>query len=301
MNRPTRCLAFAAALVLCACDDSRLDVDLYADDAGRRFDSIFVTIDGVVLERDGSIETLEVDRPERIDLLDATGTSPIRLLDGEMLSEGQYTSVRLRFLDEDEDDNYLVEADGSERELVVGDETDEVPVSFTIEEDEGRRISLALSVDALLSLAPRGGEDDEDYDLDAVLRAALEDDAATLSGSVAETRIASAACSDGRPAGTGVAVYLFDDLGDTEPDDYDAAEPDPIAAAPVTRSGSDGTWTYRLRVLEAGDYTLALTCNADIENPSRNDGDQDADDFDFVGEQVEVSLDAGDDKTADLE
>ena len=68
----------------------------------------------------------------------------------------------------------------------------------------------------------------------------------------------------------------------------------PLASAPVSRSGSSGDWSYTLPLLPSGDYTLALTCNGDIEDAARDD------DLDFVGDTRSLTLDDGDEQDEDF-
>lgn len=300
MNRLLRCCAvFASACLLSACDDSTLDVDLYADAAGGRYDSVVVTVDAVELVRDGSTETIEIDNPEPVDLLN---DGPFRLLDGESLEEGGYDGIRLHFVndDNDPDDSYVIDADGDRHELLAEGSSSEVGIRFDISEDEGERMLVALTIDALLSVHPRGDDDEEDdYEFEALLRGVLEEDGAAVSGSVQTSLLQSDDCREGRAVGTGAAVYLFAN-DENEPDDYDneSGTPNPLAAVPVTGSGE--AWSYRFEQLPEGSYTLALTCDADGEDPSVNDNEDDDEDFEFLGTFEEIDLQPDDDEDVDI-
>ena len=60
----------------------------------------------------------------------------------------------------------------------------------------------------------------------------------------------------------GYAVYLYE--GDVTPDDMDGVDPDPVSTAMVTAGNG---YVYTLAFVEPGDYTIALTCNGDLDEP----------------------------------
>jgi len=67
----------------------------------------------------------------------------------------------------------------------------------------------------------------------------------------------------------GNAVYLF--LGNVTPDDRDGDGGDPLEVASVSQSVSGCEWGYHFSGLAAGDYTLAFTASADLDDPAVND------------------------------
>jgi hypothetical protein len=77
-------------------------------------------------------------------------------------------------------------------------------------------------------------------------------------------------CSDTDPA-TGNAVYVYRDA-DQIPGDIDAVEPaddgdeaDPMATAKVEQDGQSGDYKYVVGFLPPGEYTVAFTCQADLD------------------------------------
>ena len=83
------------------------------------------------------------------------------------------------------------------------------------------------------------------------------------------------------------AVYVFS-RGDAI-DDVDGTS-DPVTSAKVT---NDGIYAYTVAFLPEGDYSIAFTCDADIDNPAI-DADADPADgpVDFIGE-TSVTITAG--------
>jgi hypothetical protein len=59
--------------------------------------------------------------------------------------------------------------------------------------------------------------------------------------------------------------------GEVEPDDRDNNGVEPFATASVTTDQIGGSFSYILRFLPEGDYTLALTCLADDETPAEDE------------------------------
>lgn len=65
------------------------------------------------------------------------------------------------------------------------------------------------------------------------------------------------------------AMYLF--RGTVTPDDIDGDNGDPIAVAHVTQNPGACSWSYNFSNLDPGDYTLAFTNTASVDNTTTND------------------------------
>ena len=91
------------------------------------------------------------------------------------------------------------------------------------------------------------------------------------------------------PAGTslilGGAVYAFAGA-DATPDDLDGAAAEPYATTSVVLDSDSGQFSYALRFLPAGDYTLALSCRGNEDELGTDD------DLEF-GTAQSVSIEAG--------
>ncbi len=290
------CWMLALAAGLSACDDGRLDLDVSADRPATNLQGVFVTLQGVTLQRDdGSEQRIQLDEDVRIDLMRYI-SSDFSLITGEALDEGDYTSIRFDFRDNSSGSssrNYVVAASGGQVPLAIDDSAADafIPLDLSISTN-GNTYLVRARFDLRLSLSENGDE----YVLRPVVRAARDTRAASVSGSVRNSIVTSNSCRQGRSNGVGVAVYLFEGH-DVEPDDYDGAEPDPIASSAVTQSSSssDG-WVYSIEVLQPGQYTLALTCDGDQERP-----DQPDDDIEFsIADPVNFTVDEGDDRDEDF-
>ncbi len=70
--------------------------------------------------------------------------------------------------------------------------------------------------------------------------------------------------------GDGVAVYLFEGL-DVAPNDLGGLGKDPVAVLGVVRNATTGLLEYGSDLLLAGNYTAALACQVDLDNPLTDD------------------------------
>ncbi len=64
------------------------------------------------------------------------------------------------------------------------------------------------------------------------------------------------------------ARFIYSKGSDITPDDIDGSGVEPFATAPVFTATTGGGFFYSLRYLPAGDYTLAVSCSGNDEDPS---------------------------------
>ena len=261
-----------AAFLLAGCQGS-VTLDLNADaPANPQVSSVPVDIAGVEFQRaDGGTEKLEFTSSLQTDLIDVMDDNALRLFTDESLSEGSYTGVRL-LVDENEEAE-VFRIDGTRFPLLVA-EGAYTPVEINVTEDESTRESLALTLDLRRSLS--FDPDNNEYTLTPALRAVRADEAGQVGGTIAT------ACPSGTSMQTGGAVYLFEGE-DIEADDIGGAGEDPYATTTVFTDFTQ--FTYDLRFLPPGDYTLALTCNGNIDEPGSDE------DIEFI-RTANVSVDA---------
>ena len=91
----------------------------------------------------------------------------------------------------------------------------------------------------------------------------------TISGEIDSALLTDASCSDSDPS-TGNAMYLFEGANIT-PDDMDGVAPDPISTAQVMLNATTGKYEYEFGFVPAGQYTLAFTCQYDLDQPDSDD------------------------------
>jgi len=155
--------------------------------------------------------------------------------------------------------------DGKEHDLRIpsGDETGlKLNHSFVIA--AGGESSFTIDFDLRKSVHKTGSGD---YKLRPTLRMVDHAEMGSLSGSIDSNLIATGDCT------TGAAVYVFPaDTADAPDDEDGEAEnsgPDPITSAVIDTS--KGVYNYKVSFLSAGDYLIALTCDADLDDADEDD------------------------------
>ena len=199
----------------------------------------------------------------------------MRLFTGEELPAGQYTGVRLLF--DSGEDATVVSTNGDVFPVLLSDGAF-AQVDFTVEDDESSSELLTIMLDLRQSL--RFDDVDDEYTLTPLLRTVRTGDAALVQGAV------STSCPAGTTLILGGAVYAFAGA-DVTADDLDGATPEPYATTGVVLNSDSGQFSYALRFLRAGDYTLALTCRG-------NEDELGADDELEFGDGVNVTIQADD-------
>jgi hypothetical protein len=231
----------------------------------------------------GGTETLEFTDSEPLDFIEmASDNGLVRLFTGERLPEGSYTGVRLLFDEDRRDDAFVTLSNGTEFPLNLA-EGDYAPLSFEIDDNDNSSDSFTLVLDLRQSLSFDDGDDE--YTLTPVLRTAVTADMSRIDGNV------SVSCLAGDSLGRG-AVYLYQGH-DVTADDIDGADAEPLATSPLFTDTNGQSFFYSLRYLPAGDYTVAVTCNG-------NDDDPLADDDLRFRDSANVELDEGENIIFDL-
>jgi len=257
--RKTLFLALAATFALGGCDlfdkDGKLDLQL-TDAPYTDAQAVVVTIRSVRLQPvDGDREDFDLNPALNIDLLQLRNGTVRQLLSGAALPSGDYTSIRL-LLDGGSNSNYVEGLNGGVYALDVPDDELDLDGDFSI--DDHGTTQLTLDVDLRRSLrAPDGGGDH--YRLVPSLRLVNDNDVGTINGSIRGTLIGN---------GCAAAVYVYQ--GKVTPDDIGGTGAQPYSSADVIASG-DGSYRYTVAFLPEGTYSLALTCEADEDDPVKND------------------------------
>lgn len=276
-------------------------------------EQVNVVFTGVTLKpQDGEPITFECDQPaadpafdcggtghREIDLLTLSGDASETLLDGVVLDAGRYDWIRLQVNAGAPDSpnppdstipGSTIVVDGTVHDLLIpsGQQTGlklvrgfNVPAggeaSFTIDFDLRKAVTLA-QVGFLLRPA---------------FRLVDNSNAGHLVGEISNGFV-QANCPGGT-ADAGLAVYVFEgsnaaigDLGD--------ADNEPLATDRAELDDSDGNYDYRIGFLAAGDYTAAVTCEADSDTFSEDPAVDDDEDLAFVA-TANVTVEAGNQPT----
>ena len=259
------CALSLVGALLCGCEAST-SID-FASAGYAQADQIMLAVEGVDLLDDGGSEhELDSDADSSFDALDYSNTDTLQIVDGTDVAQGRYTGLRLRFSNEG---SALYTSDGAAYPIDIGSNLTFADMDMDL--DEGESGSRLVIFEPRFSLQASTTTDGH-YTLTPVLRVVHPDRAASITGSVDDELVRSSACRQSRTLGSGVAVYAFVGANVTPQDYQRSSGASPVAAADV-KTGDDGaSFYYDFPYLTAGTYTLAVTCNADSENPGRNDG-----------------------------
>lgn len=213
-------------------------------------------------------------------LLDLRSGNTQRLLQDEELPAARYQSLRL-YINGGNGDSLVEERAGGEFELFTpgqspggsGEEYLQVDGDFRVE--EGETTAVVLDVDLRRGLWKN--INDNHYWLIGALRLMEEGDTGDIAGTVDSGLLQDGSCTNDLAEDRGHAVYVYNGagatIGDIFLDDSGAAlnATSPLTAVPVIQDADTGDYEYRLPFLPAGDYTLALTCQALNDDPALQD------------------------------
>lgn len=268
--------------LLCACE-ADVAVDLTtspAEGAGATLLRLAVTSVELLAEDD---ESLEHDGPgDDFNLLAYTDGGLYEAASLSVDSESTVVGVKILF----DDDATLDLDDGRAFDLAVEEAAAYADIDFDPGDDDGDRIIVTLELPFSLI------GDSDGYGLRPVFRAVRAAEAANLSGTMSASYLYGRSCSDSDVSNGRVAAYLYEGA-DRTPSDYYlddgvAASVQPYAAATV-EAWSDGTgFSFSFYYLPSGSYTVAVSCEADEEDPESLDG------LAFI-DRASVTLEAGDD------
>ena len=247
--------------------------DAPVDDAAE----VVVVFTGMELQRVGGERvTLMLPAPRSIDLLQLSDGRTTNLVENLQVEAGEYEWLRLMITAEQnlQSGSYIRLRDGRQFPLYIasGSETGlKLQRRFTVA--LGNITRLMIDFDLRKSVVAPPGQA-PNWILRPALRIFDELQVGRITGSVDLAALAAAqgttlaACRPG--------LYLFSGAGAT-PDDMDGSATD--GADPVTYRGlpNDGIATtvgYTLHFVEAGAYTVAATCNYDVDaSPSASEYD----------------------------
>lgn len=260
-----------------------LDItDAPIDDA----DAVVVQFTGVEIQGQGERIVVEFDSPKSIDLMQLTGSDSQSLLPETTLEAGIYQWIRLMVEAELNVTDSYIDIDGGRYSLYIpsGAQTG-LQISSPFVVAAGGTMDFTIDFDLRKSVhEPQNGSDN--YFLRPSLRMVNNLEVGHINGLVAESYLNAEGCGDS------TAVYLFAGHGAT-PDDVDGIDPDPITTAFV-EVNSDSLYEYEIGFVAAGDYTVALTCQAASDDPGIDDT------ITFAAQQ-DVTVVANETATADFE
>lgn len=244
-------------------------------------EKVCITFDSLEFKPAGDDQpfTIDLDPPEKVNLLDYQGANAAPLLENEELPAGDYEWVRLG-VDAgmgsnggagdtggdacDGEASYIVMVGGSVHNIFVpsGDQTGlklvrglTVPINGSIDATADWDLMKSMT-------APPGL--DPDVILKPTIRLVNNVEVGTLAGVVGEELAAAAECEP--------SVFLFEDGVTPNAISENGDDPeDPVATAMVhAQANNDGTTTYHYEIgfLLAGSYEAAFTCDGSTFEPA---------------------------------
>lgn len=229
---------------------------------------VVVQFSGLTIKAESAADIeYNFESPRSIDLLSLQGTVFEDLISDQVIPVGKYTSIRLHVNVEDGvDDTYIELTDGSRHELSIpsGSQSGlKINRGFELTETEDLHLMIDFDLRKSVVLSNNG------YKLRPTLRLVNMDDVQHISGDIDAPFLGAPNCSDSDPE-TGNAVYLFEGY-DIVADDIDNQEPNPLTSAAVHLNSASGQYEYTIAFMPPGEYTLAFTCQADLDNPETDD------------------------------
>ena len=260
----SRSLPLLCLLLLGACEGD-ISVDLSATPP-EGVSRAVLRITAVELLRDGGSETVTLNPARDIDTVTLDRGQTVTLLSGEEIPSGSYTGVRLSITAQSQTLDSFLETDaGGEQSLALSAGAQaQASGSFSLRDEESTAITLHL--DLRSSLFP--GENAAGDRLFSPRLRLVENTGGALSGDVSSALLAEAGCDEDNDPDAGEVVYVFSGTG-IVPDDLDNRLPEPLTTALISRDATNAD--YVVPFLPAGDYTLAVSCVADLDDPGIDD------------------------------
>ena len=234
-------------------------------------EAVWVEFTGVELKSAGSqLLTIEYATPKTINLLDLQGSASEPLISNQTVKAGKYEWVRLLVNAQPGIlDSYIEFENGDQVSLLVpsGKQTGLKLINpFFI--TAGGLSNITIDFDLRKSVTDPLGR--PDYILKPALRIVDNSHVGHVSGIVDRKLFDQTNCSAGADRNTGVggAVYLYNKWNVTI-DDAGSANP-PLTSALVDLNIGTGLLDYEIGFVEAGEYTVAFTCESLDDDPEND-------------------------------
>lgn len=244
-------------------DNGRLTLGV-TDAPADQLAKVVITFNGVALQSEnGEWRRFDFNPPKQVDLLKQQGKREL-LLDDVFLEAGRYRFIQL-LISADGNSSYVILAldQASRFPLFLADDGQLFGVSADFTMPDRGKLDLTIDIDLRRSLdgAPSIGS----FSIRPAMRLVNTDDSGTLAGTIAARLLRNdCARSEGR------FVYIF--AGQvTEAVDMRRGGVGPLVTVPMTQATAGGDASYRAAFLPAGRYTLAYTCQGDVDQPLREE------------------------------
>ena len=221
-------------------------------------------------ENDSDSVKFTYKNTQEIDLMSLQGTKTASLLDKVPLVSNEYKEIRL-LVDDASMANFVEFENGGVQELKIpGGSSSGLKIKGDVSVSSNRDSAFTIDFDLRQSLVTAGNSGK--VLLKPVVRLIDDSDMGHISGSVDSSLLVDAGCSDSN-VDTFNSVYVYSGH-DVIPGDINQSSEKsnaPISTSIIKYDSDSDKYLYEAAFLPAGDYTLALTCNADAENLEADD------------------------------
>ncbi|MBX5462146.1 MAG: DUF4382 domain-containing protein [Steroidobacteraceae bacterium] len=240
---------------------------------------VVVVFTGIELHSaSGGDVRIDFPNPRSIDLLKLQDGATDALTDGLPVPVGDYQWIRLIVNAEQnsQSSSYIKLLTGEQYPLWIPSGAESgLKLVRPFKVAQGGTTRLLIDFDLRKSIIAPPGQS-PNYIMRPALRVLDELQTGKIEATVDLAALAAAQLGEGAPVGECAAgVYLFAGSAAT-PDDQDgdvADGADPIVYEPVAYDGANTTVTATIPFIEAGTYTLAATCDFDVDAADVNDYD----------------------------
>lgn len=248
-------------------------------------ESVVVAFTGIDLQRsDGTRVNLDFGMAngqpniKSIDLIKLQNGATGSLTDGAGVPAGRYEWMRLKVQADknSQSGSYIVLSNGQQYPLWIpsGAETGlKLVQPFTVAQGSATR--LLIDFDLRKSITAPPGQD-PNYLLKPVLRLMDELQVGKITASIDLAALSAAQLGAATPLSDCKAGFYVYSGGSAVPDDQDSdtvddGGSDPVVYLPVVYDGANTVVQVTIPFIEVGMYTVAATCNFDVDMPDSND------------------------------
>ena len=241
--------------------------------------AVNIEISGVELHSNDGTYTFDFETPKVINLLELQGSEAETLLDSVEIPAGEYQWVRLQV-----ENASITLLGGGLEPLTISSAAQsgfKLISGFTLPANGSA--DFTLDFDVRKSIVAKGINGQNGYSMKPTMRMVNNIEVGHIAGNV-DGSLLTANCD----VNASLAVYAYEGLDATTGDEGSTD-------APVASSLVDENFDYEIGFLTQGEYTIALTCNADSD-----DVEVAGDDLEFV-HTANVSVDSKNTASFDFE
>lgn len=220
-------------------------------------------------KKDGWIR-YTLQKPQPIDLLSLQGLTTAELLRNMPIEPGEYKRVRF-FVDDTPMANHVELLSGGVANLEIpngGSKGIKLNSNFTIPEDGLVNFTVDFDLRSSVKLKKKTGI----YKFKPKMRLVVDSNVGFIRGAIDPSLLLGPSCSDlDVDSHNAVYVYRGHDAVTDDIDESSSSNNEPITTTAISYDKTTGLYIYEAAFLPQDDYTIALTCSADLDDLEAND------------------------------